>query len=254
MLSLSAAKIVARNEVWHSNLTFFADGVRQTPDNSNLRSDLGFAYWDVRDHAHAIEQWNISLAKDPNNFWALNNIGMAAVNEKRYADAIPVLQRALKMRPEFSDAHINLAEAFDGLHRESESETEFQAGIDSSPLDYDAHNHFAAFYLAHGRVEEARRQYLAAIAAQPNATALDGLGDIAIDKGQTALAENYLRQAVDLDEYDHHAHYLLVRIYAESGRTKEALREFELGQRTDAADDALGKEAKEIVDKLKTAK
>jgi tetratricopeptide (TPR) repeat protein len=251
-LSLSTVKIVTRDAAWKNDLAFFKDGVKQNPDNANLRSDLGFAYWAVRDRQDAIEQWNISLAKDPNNFWALNNIGMDAVTEKRYTDAIPMLQRAIKMRPEFSDAHRNLAEAFEGLHRDSESETEYQAAIDSSPLDYDAHNRFAAFYREQGRVEEARRQYLAAFAAQPNAAALDGLGDIAIDKGQTTLAENYLRQAVGLDEYDHHAHYLLVRIYAESGRTTEALREFELGQRTDPTNDALGKEAKEIVDKLKT--
>ena len=253
-ISFSAVKIVTRNAVWNSDLAFFKDGVRQNPDNANLRSDLGFAYWAVRDRRDAIEQWNISLAKDPNNFWALNNIGMDAVTEKHYADAIPVLERALKIHPEFSYAHLNLAEAFQGLHRESESEMEFKAAIDSSPLDYDAHNRFAAFYREQDRIQEARRQYLEAFAAQPNAAALDGLGDIAIDEEQKALAENYLRQAVDLDEYDHHAHYLLVRIYAESGRTTEALREFELGQRTDPTNDALGKEAKAIVDKLKTAK
>jgi protein O-mannosyl-transferase len=251
-LSLSALAIVARNRVWYSDLRFFADGVRQTPDNSNLRSDLGFAYWDVRDHTHAIEQWNISVTKDPNNFWALNNIGMAAVDEKRYGDAIPVLQRALKLRPEFSDAHLNMAEALDGLHQETEAEAEFHAAVDSSPLDFKAHNRFAAFYLAQGRTEEARRQYLAALAAQPNVAALDGLGDIAFDEKQTASAENYFRQAEALDSYDSHAHFQLVRIYGESGRSADALREFELGRRTGSTDDAIGRAAKEIVDKLKS--
>jgi protein O-mannosyl-transferase len=253
-LSLLAARIVTRNVVWRSDLAFFADGVRQNPDNSNLRSDLGFAYWAVRDHQHAIEQWNISLSKDPSNFWALNNIGMAALAEKRYADAIPLLQRSLEMRPEFSDARLNLAEALEGLQRANESETEFRAAIESSPLDYDGHNRFAAFYIEQGRTEEARQQFLEALAAQPNGVSLDGLGDIAIDKHEMAPAENYFRQAVELDSFDHHAHFQLVRIYAESGRSTEALREFELGQQTGPANDAVGKIAQEIVNKLKTAK
>ena len=160
VLSLFAVKTVTRNEVWHSDLAFFADGVKQNPDNANLRSDLGFAYWGARDPQRAIEQWNISLMKDPNNFWALNNLGMAAVSEKRYADAVLMLQRAIKMRPQFTDAHLNLAEAFKGLHRAGESEREFQAAIESSPLNYDAHNRLAAFYIEQGRTEDARQQYL----------------------------------------------------------------------------------------------
>ena len=115
------------------------------------------------------------------------------------------------MRPEFSDAHLNLAGAFDGLHQASEAEKEFLAAIDSSPLDYDAHNRLAAFYQKAGRIEEAQKQYLVSFAAQPNAAALDGLGDIAVAEGQTATAERYFRQGVDIDEYDHHAHYELVR-------------------------------------------
>lgn len=252
--SLCSYRIVTRNMVWHDDLHFFMDAVRQTPDNANLHSDLGFAYWAVRNHSAATQQWNISIAQDPNNFWALNNIGMSDVTEKRYADAIPPLQHALKLRPEFSDAHLNLAEAFAGLHQEREAETEFQGAIDSSPLDYDAHNRFAAFYRESGRIEDAREQYLLAFAAQANAASLDGLGDIALDDGQTALAESYFRQAEDLDSYDHHAHYELVVIYGETGRAKEALREFDLGQRTDPGTDSLSKDAKAIVDRIQNPK
>lgn len=253
-LLLCTVKIVKRNEVWRSDLAFFADGVKQNPDNANLHSDLGFAYWAIRDRQHAVEQWNISLAKDPDNFWALNNIGMDAVTEKRYGEAVPVLRQALKMRPEFSEAHLNLAEAFEGLGRTTDSEAEFRAGVESSPLDYVAHNRFAAFYRKQGRAEKSRRQYLESFAAQPNAVALDGLGDIAIEKGETASAETYLRQAVDLDPYDRDAHYELVRIYAETGRTADALREFELGRRNDGGNDSLSKNTKAIVDRLNTNK
>lgn len=253
-VSLSALLIVKRNAVWRDDLHFFTDGVKQNPENANLHSDLGFANWAVRNHAAARAQWAISIGLDPNNFWALNNIGMADVTEGHYADAIPPLQQALKLRPEFSDAHLNLAGAFDGLHQASEAEKEFLAAIDSSPLDYDAHNRLAAFYQRAGRIEEAQKQYLVSFAAQPNAAALDGLGDIAVAEGQTATAERYFRQGVDIDEYDHHAHYELVRIYGESGRNAEALREFDLGQRTDAGTDPEAKAAKAVVDKLKGSK
>jgi tetratricopeptide (TPR) repeat protein len=254
LASFSAIHIVKRNAVWSNDLAFFTDAVKQNPDNANLHSDLGFAYWAVRNEPAAIQQWNHAIAIDPENSWALDNIGMADVTKKHYLEAIPSLQHALRLRPEFSNAHLNLADAYQGLHREREAETEFQAAIDSSPLDYDAHNRFAAFYRDTGRIGEAKKQYLISFAAQVNAAALDGLGDIAVEESQSAAAEDYFRQAADLDSYDHHAHYELVRIYGTSGRTAEALREFDLGQQTDIGNDPLSKEAKAIVDKLKTTK
>jgi protein O-mannosyl-transferase len=253
-LSLATAKTVKRNEVWHDDLAFFKDGVRQNPDNANLRSDLGFAYWSAWDNADAIEQWNISLAKDPENFWALNNLGMALVAAKHYTDAVPHLRRALDLRPEFSDAHVNLAEAFKGLGRDSEAQAEFQAAIDSSPLDFSAHNHFGAFYQGIGRTQEAKSQYLLSVAAQPNPTALDALGDIALANGETAVAESSYRQAAEIDLFDSHAHYKLVLLYSASGRAGDALREFDLAQRTDPGNDPLGQDAKAAVSKLKPAK
>jgi tetratricopeptide (TPR) repeat protein len=252
--SLSVFSIVKRNAVWHDDLALFTDAVRLSPNIANLHSNLGFAYWARRDPTAAIEQWHISIALDPDNYWALNDMGMAKVAEKRYADAIPELQHAIKLRPGFAGAHSNLADAFQGLGREHEAESEYQAAIDSSPLDYDAHNQLGAFYRKVGKIAEARNQYLLSFAAEPNADALDGLGDIAMGDGQTALAENYFRRAVDVDSEDHHAHYELVLLYGASGRVKEALREFELGQKTDVGTDPLSKEAEVIVDKLKNAK
>ncbi len=91
-----AVIIVRRNQVWSNDLTFFTDGVRQSPGNPSVRSDLGYAYWTFNKRPEAIEQWNSSIAQDPNNFWALNNLGMANVAAKQFEDAVPKLQHALK--------------------------------------------------------------------------------------------------------------------------------------------------------------
>ena len=115
---------------------------------------------------------------------------------------------------------------------------------------FKAQNRFAEFYHKTGRVEEAQRQYLVSLAVEANAVAFDGLGDIAVERGQTELAEKYFRQAADLDSYDGHAHYNLVIIYGESGRTADALREYKLGQQTDPGTGKLSQDAKAVIDKL----
>ncbi len=126
--------------------------------------------------------------------------------------------------------------------------------IECSPLNYDAHNRFGAFYQTTGRVPEAKNQFLLSLAAQPNAGALNGLGDIALSDSQTAVAQSYYLQATDLDTFDAHAHYQLVLLYAASGRGADALREFDLAQRTDPGEDDLGQNAKAAVSKLKLPK
>jgi tetratricopeptide (TPR) repeat protein len=247
---LLSVRTFTRNDAWHTDLTLFLDSVQKNPNSSDLHSDLGFAYWAIHNHKAALEQWNISLALNPNSFWALNNLGMVALNDKRYTDAVPLLRRSTALNSQFTDAHLNLAETYSELAQPDEAEKEFQAALDSSPLDWDVHNRFADFYQHRGRDEDARNQYQISQDVQPNAQALDGLGDIAIKRGQTDLAERYFRAAADLDSYDHHAHYQLVLIYGASGRKTEALQEYKLGQQTDVGTDKLGQEAKAVVDKL----
>ena len=244
---LLAVRTETRNRVWHTDLTLFLDSVEKNPNSSDLHSDLGFAYWALHNHPAALEQWNISLALNPNSFWALNNLGMAALNDKRYDDAIPLLKRAVALSPQFTDAHLNLAETYLEIGQKDAAEKEFHLAIECSPLDWDVHNRYADFLLEAGRTEDARNQFQISLDVQLNAQALDGLGDIALGRQQTDLAERYFRQAADLDSYDHHAHYQLVLIYAASGRVNQANEEYKLGQQTDVGTDKLSQAAKTAI-------
>lgn len=247
---LLSARTFTRNRDWQSDLTLFSDSVRQNPTSSDLHSDLGFAFWAVHNRAAALEQWDIALKYKPNSFWVMNNLGMVAVTDGRFADALPLLQHAVQLSPQFTDGHLNLAEAYAGLGQIGNAEKEYEAATDSSPLDWDVHNHFAAFYQSLGRDEDARKQYQLSVDSTANAQGLDGLGDIALSRGQKDLAERYFRQAADLDSFDHHAHYQLVFLYGESGRLSEARREFALGQQTDVGTDKLSTDAKALLDSL----
>jgi tetratricopeptide (TPR) repeat protein len=249
--SLMVVGIVTRNRDWYDDLSLFSSAVRQYPDNSYLNSDLGFAYWAKRNEAEALRYWKLALSEDPNNVWPLDDLGMEARVHGRYAEAIPLLQKAVKIRPQFTDAHMNLAQALAGLGRNEEAETEFLAALTSSPLDWDVQNRFAQFYVDTHRMEEANQRYLISVQVLPNSDALDGLGDIALQRGQTSLAEQYFRRAVQLDEYDHHGHYQLVLIYGQSGRVAEALKEFKLGEATDIGSDPLEQQAKAIIEKTR---
>jgi protein O-mannosyl-transferase len=241
------AETAVRDRDWRNDTTLFSAAVERNPQDADLRANLGFAYWDSRKPDAAIREWKTALAQNPESIWALNNLGMAYVSQEKYADSIPLLRHAIELVPQFTDAHLNYAAALAGLGKSAEAESEFQAAVANSPLDWSVRNQFGEFLLKAGRAEEARTQFQASLNSVANSQALDGLGDIAIQRGQTSIAEPYFRRATGLDSYDAHAHFRLAIIYGNSGRAAEAVREYNLALQTDPGDDALGQEAKAAI-------
>jgi Tfp pilus assembly protein PilF len=236
-----------RDRDWRDDTSLFSAAVERNPQDADLRANLGFAYWDSRKPDAAIREWKTALAQNPESVWALNNLGMAYVSEEKYEESIPLLRHAVELKPQFTDAHLNYAAALAGLGKSAEAEAEYQAAVINSPLDWSVHNNFGEFLLKAGRTDEAQVQFQASLNSVANSQALDGLGDIAIQRGQSEIAEPYFRQAAGLDSYDAHAHFRLAIIYGNSGRAAEAVREYNLALQTDPGDDPLGQEAKAVI-------
>jgi Flp pilus assembly protein TadD len=241
--------ILVRNPDWHDDISFFGAAVRQNPNNANAHSDLGSAYWNMSRHAEALTEWHTALACDPNNVFALDNLGMVAVSEGRFTDAEPLLRHGVKANANNAEGHVGLAQALAGLGRTAEAQREFQTAIEISRFDYDSYNRFAKFYTGLGRLQDAERQYETSLEIMVNSEALDGIGDLALQRGDLTSAEKYFREAADFDSFDHHAHFELTILYAQSGRQAEAEREYGLGQQTDVGTDELAKQAKAAVEK-----
>jgi tetratricopeptide (TPR) repeat protein len=243
-------RVVTRNRVWRDEISLYTDALQYDPYNSTVRADLGGAYWNARRDADAMREWNLALANDPKNLLVLGDLGYAAVAHGKYSEAVTLLQRALHQNPNYTSSVLSLARAFDGLHDPADAEKEFKAALASSPLNIDVRNGYAAFCLRQERADEAQAQYRQSLATFPNTPALNALGDIAFERGETAVAERYFEQAAGLDSYDHHAHYQLVRLYAADGREADAMREFQLGQNTEPGTDPLRKDAQAAIEKL----
>jgi Tfp pilus assembly protein PilF len=244
------AETAVRDRDWRNDRMLFTAAVARNPRDADLRANLGVSFWASHDRDDAIWQWNYALAQNPDGLWALNNLAMAYNEQGKYEEAIPFLLHALELRPHFSDAHLNYAVALAGLGDPAAAESQYRSAVSDSPLDWYIHNRFGEFLFKAGRVDEAQAQYLMSLNIVANSEALDKLGDIAIQRGNTNSAESYFHEETELDPYDAHAHYELVIIYGNSGRTAEALREYQLAQRTDSGADQLGQAAKAVIEHL----
>jgi protein O-mannosyl-transferase len=246
---IATVRIMDRNAEWHDELTFYRVMVAQNPNNATAHCDLGSAYWNQSQYAEAMKEWNTALLCDPNNVVALGNLGRVAVFQGRYDDAIPILRKAIKINASNAEAHVALAQALAGQGHDEEAETEFRTAIQISAFDSDAYNALAHFYVDRGQIAKAEGAFRKSAGIMMNTEGLDGLADIALKKNDLGEAEKYFREAAEFDSYDHHAHYELAIIYAESGRLADAEREYQMGEKVDVGTDPLSKEAKAEMDK-----
>src|SRR6185503_1624612 len=79
------------------------------------RCDLGNAYWYVGRSKLAESCYRRAIALDPGDVRAWGNLGSSLVHEGRVREAIAVYTQALKVRPDYGEAMINLAAVYQAL-------------------------------------------------------------------------------------------------------------------------------------------
>ena len=123
----------------------------------------------------------------------------------------------MRLRPNYTDAHLNLGRLYEDYGKSPEAELQLRAAVALAPLSVGARNELGNFYFTAGRLQEAEVQFQASVASIPNAGAFDSLGDIAMRQGRRDAAEQDYRQAIGLDEFDSRGHFGLAAILAAQG-------------------------------------
>lgn len=244
---LLAYKIVVRNRVWHDDVTFYESTTRENPQQAWLHTDLGTAYARIGQIQSAVVEWSTAVSINPKDFLALSNLGNAFLARKRYSEAIGFYDQAIQASPAYSDAHYGRAQAFERQGLSAQADAEYRLTLEIAPLDVDARNDYAKYCVQQGRDDDAIGQFRAALRVYLNSPSFDGLGDIALKQNDAETAQLYFQQAEKVDDYDHHAHFELAILYADSGRSADASREFELGYKTDIGTDPLEKVARAAI-------
>jgi protein O-mannosyl-transferase len=224
---LFVGETLARNRDWKDDGTVARRTLDVYPEASYLRSDVGMGIWRAGDHAEGMRQWEIAFAYTPNNAEVLTNIGFAMLEEKKYAEAIPPLQKAIAVSPQFAIPHVYLARVYAALGNNAEAEAEFSRGVEFSPASSFVRNAFGRFYLETGRAREAQAQFLPSVAADPNEEGWLGLAEAYTLLGAQQKAEEAWQQMLTLEPFDSHAHLALARLYLANGQSAQAAKEFQ---------------------------
>jgi len=230
---LLAARVVARNRDWRTDVALYSQTLKVSPRATNIRENLGVVDWNHGRIDKAEKQWSIALKLNPNSPITLTNLGLVYAKRKDYQKAEHYFREAMLHKPDYTDPHLNLGGLLMDRGRLKEAEWQLRAAVALSPLIPSCHNKLGKLYLKEGRLSMAAEQFSQSVRAAPNFEGYDGLGDVYLQQRVFSRAEKAYAAASRTNPYDSHAHFGIARIAALRGQRRAALAEYALGFETD---------------------
>ena len=246
---LMAARVVARNRDWRTDVALYNQTLKVSPRATNIRENLGVVAWNHGRIDEAEKQWLIALKLNPNSPITLTNLGLVYAQRKEYQKAEDFFREAMLRKPDYTDPHLNMGSLMMDLGRLQEAEWQLRAAVALSPLVPSCHNKLGKLYLIEGRLPEAAEQFTQSVRAAPNFEGYDGQGDGYLRQGDFGRAKQAYAAASRINPYDSHAYFGLARIEALAGRRQAALMEYARGFETDPNN----QEAKSAVQTLRAS-
>jgi tetratricopeptide (TPR) repeat protein len=224
---------------------------------------LGMLTWHQSAMYHDVfTLYETTLAKNPACWLAHNNLAEALANSGRAPEAIPHLEQALRLRPDFPEAENNLGDDLRLLGRPQEAIPHFEHALKLQPSFAEAHNNLGAALMMTGQSLQGVAEFKEALRLKPGyAVARFNLGLARADAGQPdqaigdfaeavrlkpdfapaefnwgiglALAGRFVEsrahfeRALELDPDSPDAHYSFGRALAGAGRLDEAIGHYE---------------------------
>jgi tetratricopeptide (TPR) repeat protein len=115
----------------------------------------------------AIENFQRALQIDPDHLIALDNLGNAYREKRRWEDAKTVLRRALQLNPEDPEANYSLGMVFAQLDDTAHAYEYLQKALAARPAYPEALNNLGVLYLRTQRPQEAEKSFEESIRVAP---------------------------------------------------------------------------------------
>ena len=192
---------------------------------SNLLHDAMFDVEDAR-YQEAVPLLQRVLTEAPDMPVANMQYGMAQARLKNYDKALGPLQKAVKLLPDNGMGHYELGLALFETGDWKAAAPQFEAAVERAPRWADAHFSLAAVYARIDRVPDAMTELDTALGLSPDHYRANLLrGRILSLQGNPAAAVLNLEKAVQVQPDSREAHAFLADAYNQLGRVLDAERE-----------------------------
>lgn len=177
-------------------------------------------------YADAQTLYEATIARNPDCWIAYNNLGQLLAPEDKKA-AIALYRKALAIRPDYAEPHVNLGKTFLESGQTDDAIAEFNAALKIDPGNAEANNNMGMILAGGGQLDKAIAYFRKALEAAPYSADIHcNLGKAFFARGQydEAIAEFQRSLYADPDSFD--THFNLGSTLAASGRYGQAVTEF----------------------------
>jgi tetratricopeptide (TPR) repeat protein len=148
-----------RNLVWGNKVSLWRDVIAKSPNKARPNNNLGSALIDANRPDEAIPFLEKAISIKPDYADPYYNLGtIFLVNREDYNTAISLFTKAIMLRPGFSDAYINLAGAYNRIGRYDETVRLLSGAKAKIAGRIGAHFNLCVAYTSLGNMEAAGRE------------------------------------------------------------------------------------------------
>jgi tetratricopeptide (TPR) repeat protein len=162
------------------------------------------------------------------------NLGSELMIEGRHAEAVPLLEKAVRAAPNYAPAHFSLGLALERVGDKARARDEYAAAVALRPNYFEAQQLLGALLLNTGRAREAVMPLEAAAELKPDEADVQcDLGQALLQSDEPQRALGHLQEAIRLKPDLARAHNALAGVLQLGGRLDEALLHLETAVRLD---------------------
>ncbi len=163
--------------LWKDTESLARHGLAVDPTNSKMHSFLGFVYSEqaltnpaegARLNALATDEFRAAVASKPTDVYFLDQLAYLLMRQAKYAEAEPILKRALELEPNHSQVLNHMGGLCDALNRVAEAEGWLRRSIASDPNNALATNNLGWVLERQSRFPEAEAMFRRALELLPN--------------------------------------------------------------------------------------
>ncbi|MBF0195554.1 MAG: tetratricopeptide repeat protein [Magnetococcales bacterium] len=200
------------------------NSAQEAVKKAQILLEKGVAYHQLNRIDEAIVYYKKALEIQPNQPFALNNMGFALSNKGRLDEALAYCKKAIIIRPEFAEAYNNIGNIYSSLGRLDDGVNNLQKAIRLNPSFAEAHNNYGNIKLKQDKLDEAVIAYQNAIAINPGyVMAYNNLGNAIKKQDKIDEAIACYQKAISIEPNFHDSHYNLGVILHEQDKNAEAI-------------------------------
>ncbi|MBI2193475.1 MAG: tetratricopeptide repeat protein [Planctomycetes bacterium] len=196
VLLAAAARTLARNADWRSNLSLMRSAHAASPRSVKVLYNLGILHSERGEWEEAESCFRRALAVWPEHRHSLRGLARVQMERGRFEDAAALYRRALQLDPHDADTHFGLGVALQRSQRWAEAASAFERVLELEPGHAAAGNNLGFCREQRGDWVGAAECYREGIRRQPGQfQSYYNLARLGLQQGRLGEAESALEQA-----------------------------------------------------------